>query len=360
MSSNRELKEEATKRRVEFSPGMRMTAVGSMPQAEPQSAWEMVLNRIPDIPIWPQLPNRSFRENMYVQYSEGFPGVVLQGEDRIYVDRGRSLDEGLERLYLAYLQNDLEAYAVSSQYAAGLYTMLASDLREAVAVKGQVTGPISWGLSVTDQARRPILYDEVLADAVAKHLRLKAAWQERALAALNPRTILFIDEPYLSALGSAFVSVPGDLVVGLLEEVLMGVQGLKGVHCCGNTDWSLLLETSIDILNFDAYNFAESVSLYPEAIAAFLDRGGIMAWGIVPNEAKALESETAESLASRLEQAMSLLVRKGISQELLIKRCLITPSCGLGGLRVEQADRALEMGASLSELVRGRYLGGGS
>lgn len=359
MSINRELGEQALRRRLEFNPGMRATAVGSMPHTEAQPAWDMVLERIPAMPLWPQLPNRSFRENMYVQYSEGFPGVVIQGEERIYVDRGRSLDEGLERLYLAYLQNDLDAYAVSPQYAAGLYAMLASDLREAVAVKGQVTGPISWGLSVTDQARRPILYDEVLADALAKHLRLKAAWQERALGAVNARTIIFVDEPYLSALGSAFVSVPRDLVVGLLEEVLMGIQGLKGVHCCGNTDWSLLLETSIDILNFDAYNYAESVSLYPEAIGAFLERGGIIAWGIVPNEERTLEGETAESLAARLEQAMSLLIRKGISEDLLVRRCLITPSCGLGGLRPEQADRALELGASLSKLLRDKYLGGG-
>lgn len=357
MSINREPGEEALRRRLEFDPGLRATAVGSMPHTEAQEAWDLVLDRIPAIPNWPQLPNRSFRENMYVQYSEGFPGVVIQGEDKIYVDRGRSLDEGLERLYLAYLQNDLDAYGVSPQYAAGLHTLLSSDLPEAVAVKGQVTGPVSWGLSVTDQARRPILYDQVLGDALAKHLRLKAAWQERALGTVNPRTIIFVDEPYLSALGSAFVSVPRDQVVGLLEEVLAGIEGLKGVHCCGNTDWSLLLETSVDILNFDAYNYAESLSLYPEAVVAFLERGGIIAWGIVPNEAKTVEGETAESLASRLDQAMSLLVRKGVSQDLLVRRCLITPSCGLGGLQPEQADRALELAASLSRLVRERYLG---
>lgn len=344
--------------RAEFNPGMLATAVGSMPHTDPQPAWELIERYLPAIPAWPQLPNRAFHENMYVQYSEGFPGIVLQGEERVYVDRGRALDEGLERLYLSYLQNDLDAYAISSTYAAGLQSMLASDLRGAVAVKGQVTGPISWGLSVTDQARRPVLYDEVLADALAKHLRLKAAWEERALSSLNPRTIIFVDEPYLSALGSAFVSVSREQVVELLEEVLLGIQCLKGVHCCGNTDWSVLLETSIDILNFDAYNYAESLSLYPDAVMSFLDRGGILAWGIVPNEEKALAAETPESLTSRLEEAMALLVRKGIDQELLIKRCLLTPSCGLGGLTADQAAHALELAASLSEALRARYVGG--
>ncbi len=335
---------------------MLATAIGSMPHTDAQEAWETIARRLTEIPVWPQLPNRTFLENMYVQHSEGFPGVVLQGE-RIYVDRGRSLDEGLEQLYLAYLQNELEGYAVRPEYAAGLHVMLDSDLREAVAVKGQVTGPISWGLTVTDQARRPVLYDEVLADAVAKHLRLKASWQERALATLNARTVLFVDEPYLSALGSAFVSIPRNLVVRLLEEVLSGIRGLKGIHCCGNTDWSLLMETSMDILNFDAYNFAESLSLYPLEVAAFLERGGIIAWGIVPNEEKALDTESVGSLVARLDEAMALLTRKGINLDLLARQSMITPSCGLGGLTPEQSDRCLALAAGLSEAMRTRHWG---
>lgn len=346
-----------TIQRPEFRPRLLATAIGSMPNTEAQPAWGMITRHLPSIPVWPQLPNRTFLENMYVQQSEGFPGLVLQDEDRIYIDRGRSLDEGLEHLYLSYLQNDLEAYALSPVYAAGFHAMLGSDLREAVAVKGQVTGPISWGLTVTDQGRRPILYDEVLADAVAKHLRLKASWQERALSSLNARTIMFVDEPYLSALGSAFVSLPRKLVIGLLEEVLSGIQGIKGIHCCGNTDWSLVLETSIDILNFDAYNFAESLSLYPQELAAFIERGGIIAWGIVPNEEKTIDAETPETLSTRLEEAMNLLCRKGISWNTLLERCLITPSCGLGGLSPDYAERALSLAAGLSETMRARHFG---
>lgn len=357
MSSNRSPKDLRTDLQTLFQPGMRATALGSMPHMEPQPAWELIQRYLPAIPAWPQLPNRDFRENMYVQYSEGFPGVVLQGDGRIYVDRGRSLDEGLERLYLAYLQDDLDAWAISPQYATGLHAVLGADLGGSALVKGHVTGPISWGLTVTDQARRPILYDDVLADALAKHLRLKAAWQERALASLNPSTVVFVDEPYLSALGSAFVSVPREQVIALLEEVFLGIKGLKGVHCCGNTDWSLLLETSLDILNFDAYNHAESLSLYPREVRAFLDRGGIIAWGIVPNQEKALEEATVEGLACRLEEAMALLTRKGVEREALLQRCLITPSCGLGGLTPGQASRALELTASLSESLRARYLG---
>ena len=56
------------------------------------------------------------------------------------------------------------------------------DLGQPPVVKGQVTGPVSWGLTVADQNRKPVLYDDVLAEAVAKHLRLKATWSELAAA----------------------------------------------------------------------------------------------------------------------------------------------------------------------------------
>jgi hypothetical protein len=120
---------------------------------------------------------------------------------------------------------------------------------------------------VTDQDRKPILYDEVLAEVVANHLRLKATWVEQQLQKLSAETIMFVDEPYMSAYGSAFVSLNRNQALSLMEEVFAGIEGVKAVHCCGNTDWSLLLSTSVDILSFDAYEYTESLALYPEEVA---------------------------------------------------------------------------------------------
>lgn len=340
-----------------LNPELLPTSVGSLPFPEPEEACRLVLEHFPQIPAWPQLPRRSFLENMYVQYSEGFPGVVLEGE-RIYVDRSQDLEAGLEKLYVAYLENDLSYGAISPEYAAGFTTFLQS-LNEAEstpkAIKGQVTGPVSWGLVIVDENRRPVLYEDVLADAVAKHLRLKAAWQEQELRKVHPTTIIFIDEPYMSSFGSALVSLNRDQVITLMEEVLAGIEGIKGVHCCGNTDWSILMSTSVDILNLDAYEYSGALALYPEEVKAFLERGGTIAWGIVPANEK-VQGETVESLVERLHAAMDLLVRKGVSREELLAASLITPSCGLGSLTPELAKKALVLTAGVSEAMRERYL----
>ena len=333
------------------------TVIGSMPHADPEESCAQIVHYLRDIPVWPQLPRRSFRENMYVQYSQGFPGVVVEeDEKKIYVDRSQE-PEALERLYAAYLENDFARYAIGPEYAAGLHRFLSLTDLSPLAVKGQVTGPVTWGLTVTDDAGKGILYDDFLGDAVPRLLRLKAAWQEKELRRISKNTIIFVDEPYMSAFGSVSVMLSREQVINLLEEVFGGIGGLKGVHCCGNTDWSVLLETGVDIVSFDAYNYAPSLSLYPAEVKKFLDRGGTVAWGVVPNEEDSLARESAASLKDRLEEAMAPFTRQGVRFQQLIAQGLLTPSCGLASLTTaEAAGRALELLTELSAEIRKRYI----
>ena len=339
---------------VEF--GCLPTVIGSMPHTDPSEACSLVTHYLKDIPAWPQLPNRSFQENMYVQFSQGFPGVVVK-EDSIYVDRSQDLNKPLEQLYAAYLENDIDRYPVSPEYAAGLYNFLDLKNLSPRAVKGQVTGPITWGLTVTDDSKRAILYDDVLGDAVPRFLRLKAAWQEKKLKEVCPNTIIFIDEPYMAAFGSVGMLLTKEKITNLLEEVFSGISGLKGIHCCGNTDWSILLDTSVDIISFDAYNYAQSLSLYPAEVKKFLKRKGAIAWGIVPNEEESLAKESVASLKDRLEEAMVPFTRDGVHFQQLIEQGLLTPSCGLASLATKEASaRALELTTELSATIRKRYM----
>ncbi|MBI4284851.1 MAG: methionine synthase [Chloroflexi bacterium] len=330
------------------------TVIGSMPQTDAAEACALVTTYLRDIPAWPQLPKRDYREDMVVQFSEGFPGVVIK-DGPIRVERSPNLDKRLEELYVAYLDSNIAKYAVSPPYAAGLYHFLSLAGLRPLAVKGQVTGPITWGLTVKDSDGRSLLYDDVLGDAVAKFLKLKASWQEKELQTLARNTIIFLDEPYMSAFGSVGMSLSREKIISLLEEVFGGIEGIKGVHCCGNTDWSVLLATSTNIISFDTYNYAQSLTLYPEEVKRFLDRKGTIAWGIVPNNDEVLSKETVASLKDRLEEAMAPFTRKGIPFRQLLAQGLLTPSCGLAPLPDGEAtERALQMLVDLSAKIRER------
>jgi methionine synthase II (cobalamin-independent) len=338
--------------KIEF--GCRITAIGSMPHTDPKTACSVISRYLKDIPAWPQLPRRSFKENMYAQFSESFPGVVIEKE-RIYVDRSQDLTRPLTELYEAYLANNIDKYPVSQEYAAGLHRFLDSKGLSPQAVKGHVTGPVSWGLTVVDGDGKAIIYDDLLGDAVPKLLKLKASWQEKELRKISKNTIIFVDEPYMSAFGSIAMNLSKERVISLLEEVFGGIKGLKGVHCCGNTDWSILLSTSVNILSFDAYNYAQSLSLYPAEVKKFLDKGGAIAWGIVPNNEDSLIKESVSSLQERLEEAMAPFTKSGVPFKQLIRQGILTPSCSLASLNEAGAERALELLSKLSANIRKRY-----
>jgi methionine synthase II (cobalamin-independent) len=338
--------------RLEF--GCLPTAIGSMPHVNPDEACSIIMKYLPDIPAWPQLPRRSPEENMVIQFSEGFPGVVIKG-DKIHIEPSANFDSELEQIYIDCEQSNAHKYGVSVEYAAGLHAFLSKAAGSKI-VKGQVTGPVTWGLTVTRQDGLGILYDDTLAETAAKFLRLKASWQENILKRISPNTIIFVDEPYLVSLGSVFTPIPEEKVPVLLEEVFKGIKGIKGLHCCGNTNWPVLLDTKMDILSFDAYNYASSLNTHSDKVKSFLERGGNIAWGIVPNNEETLAKESLASLRDRLEEAIAPFTKDGVRFKQIIAQGLVTPSCGLEGLSPEVASLALELTAKLSRDLRSRYV----
>ncbi len=339
-----------------FLPRALATGVGSLPYRDAQQALQTVLRELPAIPFWPQLPKRDFRENMYVQFSEDLPGVKVDlAHEFIGVQRDEENQAQIEAFYECYLHNDPKLFAVREEYAAGLYGMSRerAAVRSAELIKGQITGPISFGLKVTDQNLRPILYDDGLRDVLVKLLARKAQWQEDFLKSLGT-TIIFVDEPSLALIGASVVSLNREEVIRDLEEVFSALRGLKATHCCANTDWSLLLETSVDVISFDAINYAQNLALYADEVKRFLRRGGALAWGIVPTIEEDILQATEDGLVAKLDEAMNMLVRKGIERELVYERSLISPACGLGTVSESAADRALELSRLVSQRVRAR------
>lgn len=337
------------------------TGIGSLPHQKAGEAVSFILDNFLEIPFWPQLPRLNFRENMYVQYSEGLPGFIMNEEaQKVLVDLSGDWLTQLERFYQAYLDGDDSFFALSPDYAAGFFEFLdkISDNKEKPSfLKGQVTGPVSFGLTVTDKDKRPIIYQETARDVLVKLLAQKGVWQEKKLKEASPlsETIIFYDEPYLSSFGSAYVKLGREEVESMLSELRQAVSGKLGVHCCGNTDWSLLLGSEIDILSFDAYSYSERFLLYKKETRKFLERGGLIAWGVVPTltpEPERVLKETAESLARRIFSLIDELVAAGIEREKILTQSLLTPNCGTGGMRVELAERALKLAVETSKFIR--------
>ncbi|MGD1059948.1 MAG: hypothetical protein ABR879_00615 [Methanomassiliicoccales archaeon] len=324
-----------------------------MPHKDPAKAVDLILRHLRRTPFWPQLPAMGFGENMYAQYAFRLPGAVVDEEGRrITVDLTTFEPE---RFYEAVVSDEVGYFEHPKEQFHGLYELLSRTLpRESVAIKGQVTGPVSLGLQIFDQNGKSIIYDDAYSEIVRRNVNLCLRWQESKLREKFGRTIMFVDEPSLSLVGTPFAAISSEQVRTWIDESVEGLKGQTGLHCCGNTDWSTVLSAEIDILSFDAYEYGHTISLYPSDVTSFLDRGGTIAWGIVPNREETLRQETLGSLLERLNGSIDRLVSKGVPRKKIVESSLVTPQCGLEGLDEGTSEDAVRMLVSLSDEFRRR------
>ena len=346
------------------------TGIGSMPFKDADYAVQVALNNMVSAPIWPQLPRLGVNEQMEIQYSEGIPcAVVDYDRGRMYFDTSVDYSELFAEFYEKYMaamdpdagDGDCSSMAISPAFSKGIYALeKALKARGGMLpfVKVQTTGPCSMALTIVDEKKRAIYYNEEFRDVIVKALAMKCRWQIQKFQPYAEKVICFIDEPILSAFGSStYVSVKREDVVSLLAEVIDAVHAdgaLAGIHCCGNTEWSILVDAGVDIVNFDAFDYGETVAIYADSIKAHLMRGGVLAWGVVPTN-KIIHSQTVESLEARLEQVMDNLAGKGIDKRMIVEQAIVTPSCGTGSLEPEDAEKVFELLGKLSRRMIEKY-----
>jgi hypothetical protein len=335
------------------------TGIGSLPHKEAQAALDLVFKCCPQVPFWPQLPQRDRREGMLLQFSENLPCLKLAPEGLAFSPIGPERE--LEVFYERVIAGDIDYFRISREYACGLYAFcerLKKDgLGQARFLKGHVTGPFTFAAGINDEKGNALLHDPVFFQAISKGLLMKAFFQLRLLKEFSRNVVIFIDEPYLSCLGSGYAAVTREQVIAVLREVASGIKaqgGLVGVHCCGNTDWSVFMETeAVGIINFDAFDYADRLALYPDELRGFLERGGLLCWGIVPTQLFS-GKETPDLLIRRIKETVAKLSAKGVEEDLLWQAMLISPACGTGTFTPERAEKIFSLLAETSQYLR-RY-----
>ena len=332
------------------------TGVGSLPYHDAEEALEIIFKYLPLAPFWPQLPCRDIREGMIAQFSEHLPCLKIKDGEFIFDSSNK--ENELEKFYERVISADSDYFAISKDYAQGFYKFYQhlenSGIGKAEFIKCHITGPFTFCAGINDEKGNSLLHDEVFMQVAAKGLAMKALWQLDTLKKFGRKMIVFIDEPYLSAVGSAYTPINRDTVINVLSETAQMIKSqecLLGVHCCGNTDWSMLTDIAdLDIINFDAFNFQERFVLYADDLKRFFEQDKAVCWGIVPTQ-EAPAGLTATILTQKIESALSILEKKGIKRELLLKNLMLSPSCGLGTLNYQQPAEIFRLLAQTSSLI---------
>lgn len=340
--------------------------IGSLPLTDYVQAADLVWEHTPEIPLWVQLPKVP-GESITHQFAAGMPGLAEE-DGRVFIDTADPrFDKSLLRFYEEALalegaaaDLDRSRFAMAPDSARGFFELIAQAVRRTpppLALKGQIIGPVTFGTSLRDRNGKAIFYDPQLRDASVRLLALRARWQVRQLSALGRPVLLFIDDPAVTGFGSSiYIGLSREDICQSLGALIDAVHlegGLAGVHVCANTDWTLILESATDILSFDAYAYFDQFMIYRDAIKRFVDRGGLIAWGLVPTlSPEDLERETTESLFAQWRSKSAQVAALGIDRQRLVAQSLITPACGTGTLSEELALKALRLTRELSSRIR--------
>ncbi|HSW40095.1 MAG TPA: hypothetical protein VLL97_11455 [Acidobacteriota bacterium] len=329
------------------------TAMAVMPHTDVQRALDAALSL--DIPFWPQLPNYSYYEDMYVQASEHFPGICLDLKNRKLSFSTEKFIAELEETLAHFEEPDY--FDVSAEYSVVYRQFLQLDLQDRPAIRGQLEGPISFGFNVLDENDRPILFNDTVRPFMLEFMAKRINVQLSKLRARNANAFMFVDEPGMQFLFSALAGYGDIKAKADLDEFFAMVGRPRGIHLCGNPDWDFLLGLDLDVLSLDIYTNAEIFSAYAKSIRKFLDRGGTIVWGIVPTGVEAFEKENFQSLVSQLENVWRVLRERGIDSDLLLSRSLLSPAtcCLVNPDREKTVEKAFDQIRRISRLMREHY-----
>ena len=244
--------------------------IGSLPMKDHEEATRLILEFTPEIPLWVQLPMYR-EEGMAYQFLPGMPGFTESPTGKLFI---HETGENFDAEYLAFYEEYLAVTEGAKNLDDSCFTFTLETgrgFREFIrqvdldtdqnfkALKGQITGPFTFTTSVIDHGGKAIFYNEQLRDAAVKHLAMNARWQARTFKSRGFTPIIFLDEPALAGYGtSGYITVTRQEVTEVITEVMDAIHqegGLAGIHVCANTEWDMLLESGIDIINFDAQAF---------------------------------------------------------------------------------------------------------
>jgi hypothetical protein len=332
--------------RKPFVPAGAVTGIGSLPLTSVTTAIGSVIEFSPEIPFWPQLPQLSERESIIGQ-GLGAVANLIEPRNKGYgyqVKDGR-IDEVVEILHRS-------GGELTAANAAGFGTFeeaFSSGLFEsAAAVKGQIEGPITLSAYLFHRGR-PFLSDPALFAAIAFHISQIACWQIDRLRSFDLPVLLFVDEPALCLETPAANLVSEEQRLSALAAILADARArgaFAGLHCCAARPFERMLRTKPDILSFDAHEGLELFFANSHAVD-FVHRGGLIAYGIVPNFAGLNSVDSARIFVRWLEAAS----RAGDPQE-FAQRAMITATCGLGLLEESSVAASFSVAHTISKLLR--------
>ncbi len=347
--------------------------MGILPHLDEDRAIDLSLKL--DIPFWPQLPLKDFIDDMWVQFSRRFPGIIVDfSEKKVRFDTKKFYREFEE--YSLHI-DELDFFEIKKEDSTTFHKFLQRDLSIYPGIRGQVNGPLNLGFRILDEENRPIIYHDDVRELLFDYVKKKIIWQINKLKKKNKNCFVWIDEPGIAWTFSSFSGYTDIQAREDLKNFFSALPRPRGLHLCINVDMNFLTSLGIQILSIETYQMDILPRSAAIALAKFLKNNGIICWGIVPTVSVFLDKESTDSLKKRLINYMGEVARWGdMPIQEVARNSLIAPArCCLKnadltdlkknpqhkiqeisqGLEQELMERAIEYTLEVSKVLKKQF-----
>ncbi|MED7954304.1 methionine synthase [Streptomyces sp. BE303] len=309
------------------------TGVGSLPGTDAREAARTSTGALEHLPFLPELPARGPGADMIGRSAGMLVELFTQTEPSgwRFADRpGRDT-----RRAHSWLGEDLDAL---EEYTQGYRGPL----------KVQAVGPWTLAASIELKHGEKALADRGacrdIAASLTEGLRRHLADVRRRVP--GAEVVLQLDEPSLPAVLAGSVktasgfqrlrSVDRQVAEEVLREVVLGLDAPVVVHCCApQVPLPLLRRAGVVGVSLD---FSLLTEREDEELGEAIDAGTVILAGVVP-----FTDQGVSDAAGSVQGVRTLWRRLGFAPELLGRRVLVTPTCGLAGASPAYARTALSL-----------------
>lgn len=338
--------------------------VGMLPYDNLKHATAMVAKLYKDFPFIAFLPNVFSEDNVQNRTFENTPGIIYQ-EGKISFDLGTQKYNDamslLNKIYNASTPDNLDCFSFSSVFLEKFLQIIKKFKSHNACIN--ILGPFTVSQILTSAAQEQILADKSYQRLFVKAVCTKALWAMKKIKEYCSDTVpvVILEEPLLYKYGNLKRENEASTSEHVIDMFANVVDKLKlhgaivGVQCMEKCDWSIPISAGVDLISYDAYNNPNNLGIIPDVLTKFLQKGGMINWGIVPTLSdNMIKGLSVDYLHQRLLTTFDGITLSGVPADLLYNSALVSLNGDVNHLNVMFAEKAIMLATQLSSRLVAR------
>ena len=336
--------------------------LGILPHKNINAVVDIVSKYFYDIPFWAQLPNYSPIEGQFSQFLSTLPGVKNDLlKKKYYIDTMshafQAKSPGIIKDFENITIEKLKKYRPNSVFF-DYFLRIIEEYKPRYAA-GQITGPITIGLLLTDELGGLVIENHKIMDLVVKSCCLHCISQICEMKTIYPAVtpVIFVSEPEL---GKAYVPDNSyrskraiNTILNKITKAIKDNGGIPAIISSTCTDWNYAIKGGFSILTINPDTQLVTLLNKELKLNNFLNSGGKLCWNIIPGNPERLKNIDVKTLFNHYLDCITRLKDfHKLHRSLILLNSIVAVGNCSSVLSDTLSEKAIVLGKTLADKIK--------